>query len=129
MANSGLGGVPAVVSVLFTAQASAVYSRLAGCLALLVCLVVAVRGYRLSVSCDDTDLTVRGFLRTRTIPRSGITEITDFPAVRWTDSSGRGHWSPLWVLRTSSRESARTTESKDRGVAALRRWLRRRHHV
>ena len=126
LANSGLGVVPAAGSLLYTAQAHGVYPRLAGCTMLLVLVVIAVRGYRLGVSCKDTELTVRGYLRTRTIPRGSITEITGFPAVRWTDPRGRGRWSPLWAFHTSSREPARTRAAKERDTEALRRWLRPR---
>ncbi|MFF7279552.1 hypothetical protein [Streptomyces griseorubiginosus] len=124
LANSGLGVVPAAGSLVYTAQASDVYPRLAGCTVLVVCVVIAVRGYRLGVSCRDAELTVRGYLWTRTIPRGSITEITGFPAVRWTDSRGRGRWSPLWAFHTSSREPTRTTAAKAQSTEALRRWLR-----
>ncbi|MFF4059383.1 hypothetical protein ACFYZ8_21940 [Streptomyces sp. NPDC001668] len=124
LANSGLGVVPAAGSLVCTAQAPGAYPRLAGCTVLLVCVVIAVRGYRLGVLCRDAELTVRGYLWTRTILRGSITEITGFPAVRWTDSRGRGRWSPLWVFHTSSREPARTTAAKERNTEALRRWLR-----
>lgn len=126
LANSGLGLVPAAGSLVYTAQAPDGYPRLAGCTVLLVCVVIAVRGYRLGVSCGDAELTVRGYLWTRTIPRGSITEITGFPAVRWTDSRGRGHWSPLWAFHTSSGEPTRTTAAKERNTEALRRWLRPR---
>ncbi|MGY1499613.1 hypothetical protein ACW4TU_24045 [Streptomyces sp. QTS52] len=114
------------MSIIYEAQATAVYPRLTACLVLFVSVIIAVRGYRLSVSCKDTELTVRGYLRTRTTPRSSITEITDFPAVRWTDSGGRGRWSPLWVFHIGPHETARMTAAKHRNLAALRRWLRPR---
>ncbi|WP_043673230.1 hypothetical protein [Streptomyces xylophagus] len=126
VANAGLGGVPAVASVVYGIQATAVLPRLSACLALLLSVTIAVRGYRAGVSCGNGELTVRGYLWTRTIPRSGIVEITDFPAVRWTDPRGRGRWSPLWVFRADSREIARSAASKNQDLAALRRWVRGR---
>jgi hypothetical protein len=126
IANSSLGVVPAAVSILYEAQATAVYPRLAVCLVLMVSAVITVRGYRLSVSCKNSEMTVRGYLRTRTIPRSSITEITDFPAARWTDPSGRRRWSPIWVFHVGPHETARITASKNRNIATLRHWLRPR---
>jgi hypothetical protein len=126
IANSSLGLVPAAVSILYEAQATAVYPRLAVFLVLMVAAVITMRGYRLSVSCKNAELTVRGYLRTRTIPRSSITEITDFPAVRWTDPSGRRRWSPIWAFHVGPHETARITASKNRNIAALRHWLQPR---
>ncbi|MDX3456127.1 hypothetical protein PV396_30005 [Streptomyces sp. ME02-8801-2C] len=126
IANSCLGVVPAAGSVLYAVQATAVVPRLWACLGLFFSVVVAVRGYRLSIACGEAELTVRGYLRTRTIPRSSITAITGFPAVRWTDSRGRGRWSPLWVLHRGSRETRGSIASKKKNLAALCNWLQPR---
>jgi hypothetical protein len=127
VANSGLGAIPAVASVAYGAQAAAVYPRLGACVALIASVVIAVRGYRLGVTYQNAEMTVRGYLRTRAIPRESITEITDFPAVRWTDPSGRRRWTPLWVFRVGPRETARMAASKERNVAALRLWVHPRN--
>lgn len=129
VADAGLGGVPAIASVVYGVQATGVVPRLSACLALFLSVTIAVRGYRAGVSCGNGELTVRGYLWTRTIPRSGIVEITDFPAVRWTDPRdprGRRRWSPLWVFRADSSEIARSVASKKQNLAALRRWVRGR---
>ncbi|MDQ0933654.1 hypothetical protein [Streptomyces turgidiscabies] len=126
MANSSLGALPAAGSVLYAAQTTAVFPRLSACLVLFVAVVIAVRGHRLSVTCENAELTVRGYLRTRTIPRSSITEITALPAVRWTDPKGNRRWSPMWVLARSPAEFAVITASKERQIAALRNWLQPR---
>ena len=125
-ANSCLGALPAAGSILYAAQTTAVFPRLSACLVLSVSVIIAVRGYRLSVTCENAELTVRGYLRTRTIPRSSISEITDLPAVRWTDPKGNRHWSPMWVLQRGSGEIAGLTASKERQIAALRNWLQPR---
>jgi hypothetical protein len=70
-------------------------------------------------------VTVRGYLRTRVIPRDSITEITDFPAVRWTAPNGRKRWTPISALMTSSREPVRITEAKEDALAQLRQWVTR----
>ncbi|MET8081296.1 hypothetical protein [Streptomyces sp. NPDC005303] len=126
VANSGLGALPAAVTILYAAQTTAAFPRLSACVVLSASVIIAVRGYRLCVTCENTELTVRGYLRTRTIPRSSITEITDFPAVRWTDPSGRRRWSPLWVLHRGPHETAGIAASKNRNIAALRNWLQPR---
>ncbi|MEW2117394.1 hypothetical protein AB0945_19825 [Streptomyces sp. NPDC005474] len=126
IANSCLGALPAAGSILYAAQTTGTFPRLSACLVLCVSVVIAVRGYWLSVTCENAELTVRGYLRTRTIPRSSITEITDLPAVRWTDPKGNRRWSPLWVLARSPDEIAGITASKDRQIAALRTWLQPR---
>ncbi len=59
VANSSLGVIPAVASVAYGAQAAAVYPRLAACVALLASVVIAVRGYRLGVTCQNAEVTVR----------------------------------------------------------------------
>lgn len=123
VANSSLGLLPAASSILYGAQANAVYPRLAAGLALLASAVIAVRGYRLGAVCRNSELIVRGYLFTRAIPRAGIIEITDFPAVRWTDASGRPRWSPLWFLNVGPHEIPEMRASKSRDIARLRRWV------
>ncbi len=56
---------------------------------------LAVRGYRLHVRCSDRTVRIHGWLRTRTVPASAITEVTEFPALRWRTASGRRLWTPL----------------------------------
>ncbi|MEU6227151.1 hypothetical protein [Streptomyces sp. NPDC047042] len=126
IANSCLGVLPGVASVLYGAQATAVVPRLWAGLVLVFSVVIAVRGYRLSIACGEAGLTVRGYLRTRTIPRSSITAITDFPAVRWTDPRGRRRWSPMLVLHRDYHETAGSVASKKKNLAALCNWLQPR---
>ncbi|MFI0966283.1 hypothetical protein ACH4S8_33545 [Streptomyces sp. NPDC021080] len=87
--------------------------------------VLAVRGYRLGVTYEHTRITVRGYLRTRVIDRERITEVTDFPALRWTTHDGRRRWTPLTAFLTNSGEFAATRTDKERSVERLRQWVRR----
>lgn len=127
LANSCLGVVPAVAGIAYAAQADHAVSRLAAGLAVIAFAVLAVRGYRLGVTCEHARMTVRGYLRTRVIDREHISEVTDFPAVRWTDRTGRARWTPLVAFRTSPGEFPATRLRKERAVSRLRRWARRGH--
>ncbi|HEY5833720.1 hypothetical protein [Streptomyces sp.] len=128
VANSCLGALPAAVTIAYEAQATGAYPRLAALPALVAFTALAVRGYRAGVVCGNGELTVRGWLWTRVIPRKSITGITDYPAVRWTDARGRNRWSPMWVLQPARGETARTTAAKRRHVAAIRHWARDPNH-
>ncbi|MFD3958260.1 MULTISPECIES: hypothetical protein [Streptomyces] len=125
LANSCLGVVPAVAGIAYAVQADRGVLRLAAGLVVIAFAVLAVRGYRLGVTCEHVRMTVRGYLRTRVIDRERISEITDFPAVRWTDRTGRKRWTPLLALRTSPGEFPAIRLHKERAVSRLRRWAQR----
>lgn len=125
LGNSILGVVPAVVSIAYTAQADRGMLRLVGSLAVIGFGVLAVRGYRLGVTYEHSRMMVRGYLRTRVIDRERISEITDFPAVRWTARNGRKRWTPLTVFMTSPGEFSATRLPKERAISRLRQWARR----
>ncbi|MFJ9684479.1 hypothetical protein ACIRRX_02155 [Streptomyces bacillaris] len=125
LANSCLGVVPAVAGIVYAAQADRGVLRLAAGLAAIGFAVLAVRGYRLGATCEHARMTVRGYLRTRVIDRECVSEITDFPAVRWTDRTGRARWTPLTALRTSPGEFPTFRLHKERAVGRLRRWAQR----
>ncbi len=124
-ANSTLGAVPACASAAYGAQATEVFPRLAACFVVAVCTVLSVRGYRLGVTCDSTRVTVRGYLHTRVIMREHITEVTDFPAIRWTARTGRSRWTPVTAFMTSPSETAGPRLSKNNNTTKLRRWATR----
>ncbi|GAA2758435.1 hypothetical protein F4554_005523 [Actinopolymorpha rutila] len=88
-------------------------------------LVLAVRGYRSGVLCEHGRVTVRGFLWTRTIARSHIVEVTDFPAIRWQTESGRPRWTPITTLMVDSRQLPYVNTHNLRSIGELRRWTRR----
>ncbi|MFC0600376.1 hypothetical protein [Streptomyces palmae] len=124
LANSALGAGPAAGGIAYVAQADDALSRLAACFAVIGFAVIAVRGYRLGVRCQHATLVIRGYLRTRVIARESITEITDFPAVRWTTRSGRQRWTPITAFMTSSGEISATRLHKERVLGKLQRWAR-----
>lgn len=125
LGNSILGVVPAVVSIAYTAQADRGVLRLVGSLAVIGFAVLAVRGYRLGVTYEHSRMMVRGYLRTRVIDRERISEITDFPAVRWAARNGRKRWTPLTAFMTSPGEFPATRLPKERAISRLRQWARR----
>ncbi|MFE1288515.1 hypothetical protein [Streptomyces sp. NPDC058751] len=120
LANSGLGVVPAVVGVAYAVRADDGMPRLLTVPAVLGFAVLAVRGYRLGAAWDHARITVRGYLRTRVVDRERITEVTDFPALRWTSRDGRERWTPLTVFVTSTGEPLTTRTYKERAVRELR---------
>ncbi|MFF3563751.1 hypothetical protein ACFYXS_27250 [Streptomyces sp. NPDC002574] len=125
LANGALGALPVVVCLAFSTQANTRVAWLATGPAMIGFAVLAVRGYRLGVTHEHSRLVIRGYLRTRVIDRAHITQITDFPAVRWTADNGRRRWTPLTALMTSPGEMATTRLRKDRALSKLRAWARR----
>ncbi|GGW51973.1 hypothetical protein GCM10010503_31150 [Streptomyces lucensis JCM 4490] len=124
LANSVLGAAPAAGAIACAVQADGALSRLAACLGAIGFAVIAVRDYRLGVSCRRATLVIRGYLRTRVIPRESITGITDFPAVRWTTHRGRKRWTPITAFVTSTDEISATRLHKERALGKLQRWAR-----
>lgn len=125
LANSSLGAVPAVAAGAYASQAGSGFSRLAACFAVMGFAILAVRGYRLGVTCERGRLSIRGYLRTRVIARECITEITDFPAVRWTARKGGKRWTPVTAFMTNPSELSTTRLHKARALRELRRWAGR----
>ena len=124
LADSCLGVVPGVGFIAYVVQADSGVARVGGGLAVVGFGVLAVRGYRLGVTCEHSRMVIRGYLRTRVIERQRILEITDFPAVRWTPRGGGKRWTPLTPFMTSSGEVAASRLSKERAVRKVRRWVR-----
>jgi hypothetical protein len=71
-------------------------------------------------------VTVWGMLRTRVIARAAITEVTDYPAVVWTNAQGEKRWSPVLAFLTPQRALPCVAEHHFACVKGLRRWARRR---
>lgn len=124
IANSCLGAIPAVVGVAYATQASDGSARLVAWAAVIGLVFIAVRGYRLGVTCDNSKATIRGYVRTRVIMREHITAVSDLPAIRWTTGTGRKRWTPITAFMTSPSETTGTRLSKERITAKLRRWAR-----
>ncbi|MFU8873832.1 PH domain-containing protein [Micromonospora sp. SL4-19] len=77
------------------AEELAGYAALAGLVPVAVGAALSVRGYRMSVSVGRERITVRGLLRSRTIPREDIESLTSYPALKWRSGSGRHVYTPL----------------------------------
>ncbi|MFB7515883.1 hypothetical protein [Streptomyces sp. NPDC056144] len=125
--NAGLGIAPAIATLVSLPEAWAEGWRVTAALlaVLAACGVLAVRGYRLRVRYEAHRLVVRGYLRTRTIPRESVTSVTDFPAVRWTTPSGRRRWTPIMAFAVSESGPESMRAHNLRNTARLRRWASR----
>jgi hypothetical protein len=89
-------------------------------------VVLAVRGYRLGVRYDGATLTVRGMFRSRKIQKSSIRDITVFPAVRWSSSSGRTVWTPIIAFAELDTVIAPVARRNEQAIEKLERWHRER---
>jgi hypothetical protein len=89
-------------------------------------LLLALRGYRMGAETRSGSVIIWGMLRTRVIPRDAIAEITDFPAVVWTDLVGNRRWSPLLAFQTPSRALPGIAEHHAACAQRLRKWARHR---
>lgn len=89
-------------------------------------IALAWRGYRMGAETRGSSVTVWGLLRTRVIAREAISEVTDFPAIVWTDAVGRSHWSPVLAFQTPPRALSGIAEHHAACVKRLRQWARQR---
>jgi len=89
-------------------------------------LALAIRGFRIGVTCQGDRATVRGFLRSRTINRNQITELTELPSIVWRDEKGKEHSSPVLAVMASGRLLPRYQRHSDECTKRLRRWIKRR---
>lgn len=97
IANAGPGFILIVVGAAVFLEANLRIGA-AGAAVSALGVVLLIRGFRMSVECRDGSLTVHGLLRSRAIARRAVTEVTDFPAIRWVDRSERRRWTPLLLL-------------------------------
>ncbi|MFD0475217.1 hypothetical protein ACFQ0B_48440 [Nonomuraea thailandensis] len=93
----------------------------------LVSLTLVVRGFRLGVVCRPATVTVRGYLRSRTIP---IKDVIDFPevlllSIRWRDRKGRRRKTPIVAFSTLGSELAFVSREAARCAKELKRWVHR----
>ncbi|MGW5775244.1 hypothetical protein [Streptomyces sp. NPDC003863] len=121
-ANALPGLVPGAGFLVYGAEAGTAGEWAAALAAVLACGILAGRGYRAGVRCEAERLVVRGFVRTRVIPRAAV---TDFPAVRWTTPGGRRRWTPVTVFVETTEEKEGTRSRKRANTARLRRWAAR----
>ncbi|GGY12417.1 hypothetical protein ACFY8X_08055 [Streptomyces tanashiensis] len=125
VANALPGLAPGLGLLVYAAEAGAPGERAAAVAAVLVCAVLAVRGYRAGVRCEAERLVVRGYVWTRVIPRAAVTGVTGLPAVRWTSAGGRRRWTPVTAFATVSGETGGVRSRKRHSAARLRRWAAR----
>jgi len=68
-----------------------------------------IRGLRIAVVVTDQHVTVRGWLRSRLIPRTCLRTVTGhpprLPAVTWIDQNGRTRTTPLLMFIETRGES------------------------
>jgi hypothetical protein len=89
-------------------------------------VVVAVRGYRMSVVITNEHVIVRGLLRSRTIRRADVVALTALPCLRWRRPSGRYAYTPLIMFMEAGPMLPAVQAHNQVCVARLSRTLRRR---
>ena len=100
-------------------------AKAAGVLAV-IGIMLAVRGYRLAVETHHDSVTVCGMLRTRVIPGAAITQISDYPAIVWTDPAGKKRWTPVLAFLTPSCALPRVAQHHANCLSRLRHWAHSR---
>lgn len=80
---------------------------------------------RMGVTLRQSDMTVRGLMWSRTIPRDRIVDITFWPCVKWIAPSGRTRLTPITVFAFGvlTPYSERQEKHDDRCVDEIRDWL------
>jgi hypothetical protein len=90
---------------------------------------LAVRGYRAGVLLEPEAIVVRGFFRTRRIPKAQITGLTEFPAVRWKGADGKARWSPIVAFAEGGNTIPFVSRHNEASLERLRDWDDRRRLV
>ena len=89
---------------------------------------IAIRGYRMAVTCDGWSITVRGQLHTQKIAKGDIsaihTNIDGLPAILWRRPGGRKRWSPILAFSGSKRDLSHFHERKIEQLERIRRWYK-----
>ncbi|MEV0153402.1 hypothetical protein AB0H57_06615 [Micromonospora sp. NPDC050686] len=89
-------------------------------------VVLAVRGYRMSVAVAGKVITVRGLLRSRTIRRADVVALTSLPSLRWRRPSGRTVHTPLIMFMEIGPVLRAVAAHNEDCLRRLARALRRR---
>src|SRR4051812_40622458 len=124
--NATLGACVAVFGVLLVLDAAFAAARLAGVVVAVMGAVRVVRGWRVAVLCEQGEVPVRGLLRTRSIPRTAVIELTGFPALRWRSPRPLPGWTPIVAFMRSPGVLAGIHQHNDEQLRRLERWLTRR---
>lgn len=93
-----------------------------GVLAALFGIVSAIRIPRSRVILRHDEMVVHGQLRSQTVPRESITSITPWPFVKWTDSRGRKHSTPVNLLNVGENALPEVAEYALKGRNTLHEW-------
>lgn len=93
-----------------------------GVLAALFGIVSAIRIPRSRVILRQDEMVVYGQLWSRTVPRESITSITPWPLVKWTDSRGREHSTPVTALNAGGRTLSAFAEHALEVRNSLHEW-------
>jgi hypothetical protein len=91
----------------------------------LVGVGLVVRWPRMGVLLTDDRVTLVGFFRTTSIPRRAVQQVTGYPSIVWTDSTGRTRDTIVAALKLdSSRGSPNpaVVALMNQRIAALQRW-------
>jgi hypothetical protein len=126
VANATPGVCVSVVGVLLVLHVALSAARLAGVFVAVMGAVLVVRGWRIAVLCEQRQVTVRGFLRTRTIARTAVIELTGFPALRWRSRGPLPGWTPIVAFMGSPGALAGIQQHNDEQLRTLERWLKHR---
>jgi len=94
------GGAVAAGSTNLWDEGSGRFAAFLGAIGFTLGIVVVVRSFLMRVVVADGVVDIQGWMWSRRIPRAVVTGVSEFPAVRWTDASGRKRWSPVvWMMR------------------------------
>ncbi|TDC16082.1 hypothetical protein [Kribbella albertanoniae] len=86
---------------------------------------LTVRGFRLGVLLDGSEIVVRGFFWSRRIKRSAIRKIGLFPSVVW-ESKGHQRWTPIAAFADVGGMAPGVTARNDWAVEQMEAWAGRR---
>jgi hypothetical protein len=121
MANTA-PGVMVVAGGFGLLVAGEVLLPLGGSLLIAGGLWLAVRGYRSGVVINQGVVTVRGYVRDISIPRSAVEELTDWPSIVWT-RSGETVSTRLWFWVDAGGAFRSIEDHRENELRRLRRAL------
>jgi hypothetical protein len=85
-------------------------------------LLIAIRGYRMGARYGPDGIEVRGYILSRRIEKKRITDITSFPAVRWTTAAGRRRWTPIIAFAGSAQTLPFVAKHNEACIDRLQNW-------
>ena len=80
----------------------------------------------MAVETRAQSVVVRGALRTVTVPRAAIREVTDYPAIVWTKADGNRRWTPVTAFVTPASALGPVRGHHRECVSRLRKWAQKR---